>query len=185
MICVVAPWTIPMVPVPISLGSLAVYVAASVIDKKHGTAAVLVYVALGAFGVPVFTGFSGGFGKVAGVTGGYIVGYIVCALIVGLIVDALEKRAWAYPLAMFAGTLALYAFGTAWYMIQSGAGFAAALLGCVVPFLIGDTIKIVAASALCFRLRFLLKKLVLSEPRRKKNKPAEATPQSPSDGKSD
>lgn len=175
MICVISPWTIPMVPVPLSLGSFAVYVAACLLDKKHGTVAVVVFIALGAFGVPVFTNFRGGFAAVAGPTGGYIIGYVFCALIIGVIVDALEKHIWAYPVAMIAGTAALYAFGTAWYMIYAGVGLVPALLACVVPFLIGDAIKIVAATLLCFKLRFLLKKLIFGERRKKKNPAVEKT----------
>lgn len=176
MICVISPWTIPMAPVPLSLGSFAVYVASCLLDKKHGTVAVVAFISLGAFGVPVFTGFRGGFAAVAGPTGGYIIGYIFCALIIGLIVDALEKHIWAYPVAMVAGTAALYAFGTVWYMIYAGVGLVPALLACVVPFLIGDAIKITAATLLCFKLRFLLKKLVFGE-RRKKKKPAAEKPE--------
>lgn len=172
MICVLSPWSVSLGPIPLSFGSLAVYIASCLLDKKHGTAAVVVFVALGAFGVPVFTGFTGGFGKIAGPTGGYIVGYIFCALVIGLIVDALEKHIWAYPVAMIAGTAVLYAFGTAWFVLTTeGATVLSALAVCVVPFLIGDAIKIVASTVLCFKLRFLLKKLI-GGPKRKSKKPA-------------
>ena len=157
IICVLSPFAINIGPIPLSFGSLAVYIAACLINKWHGTAAVVVFVLLGAFGVPVFTNFSGGFHKIIGATGGYIVGYIPCALIIGLIVDLSEKHVWAYPIAMVAGTATLYACGTAWYMIQAGVSLLAALMACVVPFLIGDAIKIAAATALCFPLRKILK----------------------------
>ena len=157
IICVLSPFAINIGPIPLSFGSLAVYIAACLISKWHGIAAVVVFILLGAFGVPVFTNFTGGFHKIVGATGGYIIGYIPCALVIGLMVDALEKHIWAYPVAMVAGTAALYACGTAWYMIQSGVSLSAALMACVVPFLIGDAIKIVAATALCFPLRRILK----------------------------
>lgn len=168
VICALSPWSVMIGPVPLSFGSLAVYIAACLLDKKHGTVAVVVFVALGAFGVPVFTGFSGGFGKIAGPTGGYIVGYIFCAAVIGLIVDALEKRIWAYPLAMILGTVVLYAFGTAWFVIQAQTDWIYALSACVVPFLIGDAVKIAVASVLCYKLRFLLKKTIGSDRKRKK-----------------
>ena len=159
VICVMSPFAINIGPIPLSFGSLAVYIAACLIDKWQGTAAVVVFVLLGSFGVPVFTGFTGGFYKLVGATGGFIFGYIPCALVIGLIVDKLSRHIWAYPIAMLAGTAVLYACGTGWYMLQSGVSLTAALAACVVPFLIGDTIKIVAATALCFPLRQALKKL--------------------------
>ena len=176
IICALSPWSVMLGPIPLSFGSLAIYIASCLLDKKHGTVAVTVFVALGAFGVPVFTGFTGGFAKIAGPTGGYIIGYIFCALVIGLLVDALEKRIWAYPVAMIAGTAVLYAFGTAWFVFQSGADWLSALAVCVLPFLIGDAIKIVVATALCFKLRFLLKKLLGGSLKRKRKKPAADIP---------
>ncbi|MDE7395083.1 MAG: biotin transporter BioY [Clostridiales bacterium] len=117
LLCVLSPWAIPVGPVPISLGLLAVYIVSSLINFKYGAVAVTVFVLLGAFGVPVFTGFTGGFAKVAGPTGGYILGYLPCSLIIGLFVDRFEKRLWVYPLAMLAGTAVLYSFGTVWFVI--------------------------------------------------------------------
>ncbi len=169
IICVLSPIAINIGPIPLSFGTLAIYIASSLIDMKHGVAAVVVFVALGAVGVPVFTNWTGGFGRIAGPTGGYIIGYISMAFIIGLIVDRLNKHIWAYPVAMTVGTAVLYLFGTAWFMIQSGADLASALLACVVPFLIGDALKIVASTLLCFRLRRLVYKLILTDRREKKS----------------
>ena len=157
VICVMSPLAINIGPIPLSAGSFAVYIAACLIDKRHGTAAVLVFVLLGAFGVPVFTGFTGGFHKIIGPTGGFIFGYIPCAFIIGLIVDRFEKCVWAYPAAMTLGTLVLYSCGVGWYILQARVGLGAALMACVVPFLIGDAVKVIAATALCLPLRGILK----------------------------
>lgn len=165
IVCVLAPWTIPVGPVPISLATLGVYLACCVIDCKHGVVATLAYVLLGAIGVPVFSGGRGGFGVLAGPTGGYIVGYVFLAFVSGLLIDLFgrEKRVWVYPLAMIAGTVALYAFGTAWFMISTGSSsLGAALLTCVVPFLAGDGIKIAAATAVGYPVRRALKKTILT-----------------------
>lgn len=162
IICIAAPWSIPVGAIPLSLATLAVYVAASVMDWKHGTLAVLIYILIGAVGVPVFASFTGGVQKIAGVTGGFIIGYLPCAFITGIIVDRLENKKWAYPVAMLAGTAACYLCGTAWYMLQTGTGLLAALAVCVVPFLIGDAVKIVAASALAYPLRRVLKRQLAS-----------------------
>lgn len=163
IICAIAPWTVPIGPIPVSLATFGIYIASCVIDAKHGTVATIVYVVLGAIGVPVFSGARGGFGVMAGPTGGYIVGYVFLAVVTGLLIDFLgrEKRIWIYPIAMIAGTAVLYAFGTAWYMISTGAGIGAALIVCVLPFLIGDGIKIAAATAVGFPVRRALRKTVL------------------------
>ena len=158
LLCVLSPFALPIGPVPVSLGLLAVYIVSSLINFKYGIAATAVYVLLGAFGAPVFTGFAGGLGKIAGPTGGYILGYLPCSLLSGLIVDAGEKKLWVYPLAFVAGTAVLYAFGTAWFMLTAHARLLHALTVCVIPFLLGDALKIAAASALCHKLRFVLKK---------------------------
>ncbi len=153
IICVFSPFSLPVGPIPISLASFAVYIAAATLGMKKGTIAVCIYILIGAFGIPVFSGFSGGIAKVAGVTGGYIIGYVFCALVSGLIIDKFERDKKAYPMALIAGTAVLYAFGTAWFMVQTGNGLMESLMACVIPFLIGDAVKIIAASAVAYKLR--------------------------------
>ena len=169
IICVMSPFAVNVGPIPLSLGSLAVYIAAATIDKWHGTAAVLVFVLLGSFGVPVFTGFTGGFYKLIGPTGGFIFGYLPCAFIIGLIVDFADRKPWIYPIAMIAGTVVLYACGAGWYMLTASASLVTALSLCVVPFLVGDSIKIVAASILCYSLRQVLKRVLNLQRGKKQN----------------
>lgn len=154
LICVAAPFSIPMPGlVPISLATFAIYLAGGMLGGKRATIAVVLYILIGAVGMPVFSGFSGGFAKLLGVTGGYIIGYIPLALITGIFSDMPTKAHWTAPVGMVIGTIALYAFGTAWFMIATGSDFAAAMMSCVVPFLIGDAIKIVCASALTMPLK--------------------------------
>ena len=152
MICVFAPFSVPVGPIPISLASFAVYIA-SVLGAKKGCAAVGIYILIGALGLPVFSGFSGGISKIAGLTGGYIIGYMFCALLSGIIIERAGNKKSAYPMAFIIGTAVLYAFGTAWFMIQSGNGLYESLLACVIPFLIGDAVKIAAASVIVYRMR--------------------------------
>ena len=84
LICVAAPYAIPMPGlVPISLGTFAIYLTGAMLGGKRGTVAVCVYILLGAIGLPVFTGFAGGFAKLLGPTGGYIVGYVPLVLLTG------------------------------------------------------------------------------------------------------
>ncbi len=156
MLCVAGPLSISIGPIPLSLASFAVYLAGAVLGSRRGTAAVGVYLALGVIGLPVFSGFSGGFQKLAGVTGGYLVGYLPCAFLSGLGEKHGEsdpKEKLFLPLRMALGTLALYLTGTAWFMMQTGNSLAGALSLCVLPFLPGDAIKIIAATLLTPPLR--------------------------------
>ena len=153
VICVFAPFTIPIGAVPISLATFAVYLAAAVLGTKKGTLAVLIYILIGMAGVPVFSGFAGGIGKILGVTGGYIIGYIPCAFAIGVFTERFGGKNYIYPLALVIGTLILYSFGTAWFMVQSGNGLMQSLKVCVFPFLVGDAIKIAAASIVAIKLK--------------------------------
>lgn len=168
IICVCAPFSIPGLIVPISLATFAVYVAGGVLGAKRGALAVLVYILIGAVGLPVFSGFSGGLAKLFGVTGGYIIGYIPCALLSGLLYDRV-KKIWALPLGMAAGTAECYIFGTVWFILSTtlaagrpltGAAVAAAVMNCVVPFLVGDAIKIAAACAVVIPLKNELTRII-------------------------
>ncbi len=161
VICVAAPYSIPLPGlVPVSLATFAVYLAGALLGGKKGTLAVVIYILLGAVGLPVFSGFAGGFAKLLGVTGGYIIGYVPCALLTGIFADKFSHKVWAMPVGMVLGTAALYAFGTVWYMVETGSALGVALMGCVVPFLIGDAIKIALATALAFPLKSRLSSLI-------------------------
>lgn len=171
LICVVAPFSVPMPGlVPISLATFVIYITGGILGWKKGTLAVLIYVLLGAVGLPVFSGGAGGFAKLFGVTGGYIVGYIPCVLIGGLFIDLFYKKAksrnpfvngaWSIPVGMIAGTVVLYALGTVWFVIARGVTLEVAMASCVVPFLIGDAIKIVCATIVTVILRDRLGKIM-------------------------
>jgi biotin transport system substrate-specific component len=141
LICAAAPFSLPVGPVPISLATLVIYVAAGVLGAPRAALAVCVYIALGAMGLPVFSNFSGGLPKLVGATGGYIVGYIPLALISGAF---FKSRLFA--LGALAGTAVLYALGTAWFVFLTGNTLAFALSVCVVPFLLGDAAKIAVSA---------------------------------------
>jgi biotin transport system substrate-specific component len=144
--------------VPFTLQTFAVFCSLGLLGGRRGTAAILVYLLLGALGVPVFAGFSGGIGILFGTTGGYIIGFIF----VGLIYWAAEKLfGTKLPIriaAMVLGLAVCYAFGTVWFMLvyarSSGAIALATALGwCVLPFIVPDLIKMGLAVLLSERLR--------------------------------
>jgi biotin transport system substrate-specific component len=154
-ICVFAPFQIPIGPVPITLATFAVYVAAVSAGFRRAVAAVGIYIVLGVAGAPVFAGFSGGIHKLAGPTGGYIAGYLPCAAIAAFTADkfAAKRVNPAVPLGLIAGTVVMYALGTAWYVCVGGRAWGEAVTVCVTPFLVFDAVKIAMAAAVAGPLR--------------------------------
>ena len=144
--------------VPFTLQTFAVFMAVLVLGGKRGTLAVIVYLILGAAGVPVFAGFTGGFGILAGSTGGYLFGFILTAVIMWLMEPAGRSRPWIRILSMLIGLLACYTVGTIWFMAVYGRNTGSislmtALGWCVFPFIIPDLIKIGLAYTISPMLR--------------------------------
>lgn len=145
---VAAQLSIPVGPIPISLATLAVYLAGGVLGAGAGTLSQVVYLLLGAAGLPVFAGFHGGLSTLAGPTGGYLIGYVVCAAIVGAGASRFGRKPLPLVLSMVVGTLALYALGTAWFCFLTKRGLTESLALCVYPFLLGDAAKIAVSAFL-------------------------------------
>ena len=148
--------------VPFTLQTMGVFLAIGLLGGKRGTLAVLVYILMGVIGLPVFSGFSGGIGKLVGVTGGYIVGFLASALVMWAMETLLGKKKWALALSMVIGLLVCYAFGTAWFMVlytnSKGAITLGAVLGmCVIPYIIPDAVKIAVALLLTKALKRFVK----------------------------
>ena len=144
--------SIPIGEVPVTLQTFAICLTAAMLGWKRGTLAVFIYILLGAIGVPVFAGMSGGIGILAGPTGGYIIGFILTSLIVGFAADRRGRKALPLAIAMVAGVLACYVTGTIWFMVVTGMGLVESLMLCVVPFLLFDAAKIALAVLLSNRL---------------------------------
>jgi biotin transport system substrate-specific component len=160
IIAILGPWavSIPISPVPITLCTMGIYFVLYVLGLKLGTVSVILYVLLGAFGVPIFTNFSGGFGKLLGPTGGYIIGYVFLALICGLFLERFPDKLEMHIAGFVLGTLVLYLFGTLWLGYQMHLTFQAALMIGVVPYIPGDVGKLLIAMALGMPLKKQLKK---------------------------
>lgn len=150
LICVLAPLSIPIGPVPISLTNFVIYFSLYVLGWQRATITYLVYLLLGLVGLPVFSGFEGGLGKLAGPTGGYLIGFIFMAVISGLFLTIRKEQVvWNRIVGiagMIIGTLVAYAFGTAWFCYSTGTGLSVALAMCVIPFIPGDLVKIALAA---------------------------------------
>lgn len=147
VICVLSPFTIPLPfsPVPISLTIFAIYLGLYALNWKWGTVSILLYILIGLVGVPVFSGFSGGPGKLLGPTGGYIIGYIFVGIIAGWFIDKSDKI-YMHAIGMVIGVAVCYAFGTAWFInVMDGYTVASALAACVIPFVPADIVKMILA----------------------------------------
>lgn len=148
--------------IPFTLQTMGVFLAIGLLGGKRGTIAVLVYILMGAVGLPVFSGFSGGLGKLLGMTGGYIVGFLVSALLMWAMEALFGSKKWVLPVSMVVGLIACYAFGTAWFLAvytsSKGAITLGAVLGmCVIPYIIPDAIKIAVALLLTKALKRFVK----------------------------
>lgn len=167
LMAVISPFSIPIGPIPLSLATLILYLLGALLMPIESVSAIMVYLVLGLMGLPVFSGFAGGAEKLVGPTGGFLIGYLFCIGIESLMITKWNRK-WIYPLAMVLGTIVLYAFGLSWFLImmQGKKTFLQALMVCVVPFLLGDSIKIVIATLLSYVLRPLLEKQALSRTRR-------------------
>lgn len=148
--------------IPFTMQTFAVFFVLSALGGECGTLAIIVYVLLGAVGVPVFAEFTSGIGILLGNTGGYIVGFIFMGLAYWLIVGILGKKQWVEIFAMVMGIVVLYSFGTVWFMIvyarSNGAvGLAMVLSWCVIPFIVPDLIKLGLALTLVRRLSPVLR----------------------------
>ena len=154
----VCSWISIPATVPFTLQTFAVFCSLGLLGGKRGTAAILVYLLLGALGVPVFAGFSGGIGILFGTTGGYLLGFILMGLIYWLGEQLSRDSRGVRIVSMILGLLLCYAFGTAWFMLvyarQSGViALGTALAWCVIPFLLPDLVKLALALLLSGRLR--------------------------------
>lgn len=145
--CILGPLSlaIPISPVPISFTNLAVYFTIYVLGTKNGTISYLIYLLLGLVGLPIFSGFSGGAGKLFGPTGGYLIGFIFMALICGFFIEKWSAKLYLHFIGMILGTAVCYLFGTVWLAFQANMDFSAALAAGVIPFIPGDLVKIIIA----------------------------------------
>ncbi len=157
----VCSWISIPTTVPFTLQTFAVFFVLLALGGRRGTIAAVVYVLLGAVGLPVFAGFKGGIGALLGNTGGYILGFILMGLIYMLITRIMGEKTVVTIIALVIGLAVCYAFGTAWfmyvYMRDTGAvGVMTVLSWCVIPFLLPDLLKMALAFVISKRVRPML-----------------------------
>lgn len=150
LMCICGWISIPLGNLSFTLQTFALFLALLTLGGKGGTAAVTVYLTLGAVGLPVFSGFRGGIGALLGVTGGYLWGFLVACLVFWLITGIYGARA-KIP-AVLTAILSVYVCGTVWFMVYAPSGFWFILAQSVLPYLIPDAIKIFLAFWIARRL---------------------------------
>lgn len=154
----VCSWISVPAEVPFTLQTFAVFCTIGILGGYRGVFSILVYILLGAVGIPVFSGMKGGAGVLFGATGGYIIGFIFIALVCMAAEKVFGKHLAVSIAAMLVGLLVCYAFGTAWFMYiytrKNGAvTLAKALRLCVIPFIIPDILKLILAVLVSGRIR--------------------------------
>ena len=167
LLAVGAAITLPFGPVPFTLQTLMLILIVLILTPQETVAAVGGYLLLGAIGLPLFSGFRGGFGILLGPTGGFLMGFFVAALLVAALRGAFGPKATGKKgsLALDVASiliviLSYYAFGLAWFMSLTGSTLTGALGLCVLPFLIPDAIKAAAAFICAQPVRIALKRAV-------------------------
>lgn len=170
LLCIISPFAVvfPFSPVPISLTTLMLYLSVYIVGRRDAVISCGIYLLIGLVGMPVFSGFTGGIGKVLGPTGGYMIGYLFLTFISGWFVEKWSggsqnsvsknddcchmpegKRVEAWltfimqGIGMALGTVVCYLFGSLWLSYQAGMAFSAALKVGALPFIPGDMVKIV------------------------------------------
>ncbi|MBX3038046.1 MAG: biotin transporter BioY [Anaerolineales bacterium] len=137
---------IPLQPVPITGQTFAVLLVGALLGSKRGAIAMIAYIFQGGMGLPFFAGGASGLSILTGATVGYLVGFVGAAYIIGLLAErGLERSVKTSLIPFFIGTVIIYAFGVTWLAIVLN-NFSQAIQFGLLPFLISDAIKLVAAA---------------------------------------
>jgi biotin transport system substrate-specific component len=140
--------TIPNEPVPYTLQTFGVLVVGGALGLRRGAASTFLYVALGLVGLPFFAESRGGTAVIFGTTGGYLIGFVVAGALVGRLAElGWDRRIGGALGATLVGTIAIYAIGVPWLAVVSGKGLSFAIANGLLPFVVWDTVKLIAAAA--------------------------------------
>lgn len=150
--------SIPTGDIAFTFQTFGVFLTLGLLGGKRGTAAIWVYLCMGAIGLPVFTGFRGGLGVLMGATGGYIAGFLALGLVFWLVTALFPGKTWANTLGFLLGLVCCYALGTGWFYftwLQEGSSLSLGLIlaKCVLPYLLPDVIKLWLALVLTKRIK--------------------------------
>lgn len=164
LLCICAWIGFPLGDVFVTMQTLGLFLTLGTLGGKNGCLVCLLYLLLGAVGLPVFSGFRGGLGTLFGATGGYILGFLAAALTYWMITGLLGQRLPVRVMASMLGLAVCYSLGTLWYALvwTNGSGLSLGLIlgKCVLPYLLPDLIKLSLALAATGKL----KRIILPSP---------------------
>ena len=145
---------IPLPPVPITLQTLFAGLAGALLGARLGALSQVIYLLIGIIGLPVFAGGKAGLGVLFGPTGGYLIGFVAGAWVIGALMNLKKAPGFGWTTAaLVAGTAVIYIFGVAQLSLVAKISVNKAISVGVLPFLIGDVVKILAAAYVVKRVR--------------------------------
>lgn len=145
---------IPLPPVPITLQTLFMGMAAILLGGRLGALSQGIYILLGILGLPVFAGGKAGIGVLLGPTGGYLIGFIVAAFVIGWMAGKKKQAGFVWLVfSLLVGTAVVYLLGVLQLALVARLTLVKALALGVLPFLIGDVFKILLTALLAIKLR--------------------------------
>ncbi len=145
ILCIFCVLTVPIGTVPVSMATFAIMLTAIILGPKKGSISVIIYILLGSVGLPVFSGFKGGFQVLVGPTGGYIWSYIFMVLLIGSVTKKYANSRIIIFISCVASIIICYIFGTVQFALVQGTSFVSALSVCVLPFIPFDILKAILA----------------------------------------
>lgn len=156
VICLCSWITVPLGSIPFTLQTFGVFLALRFLGGQKGTLSIIIYLLLGASGLPVFSNFGAGIGKILGPTGGYLLGFIFSGITV-ILLEKVDKRIKYFRiLTDIIAAAVYYALGTAWFYlfigVKNGMSIFAVLSACVIPFVLPDIVKIAAAEIIALKI---------------------------------
>lgn len=154
IIAVMAQISIPMpAGVPMTMQTFAITLTAIILGAKKGALASLVYVVLGAIGLPVYANFSGGLQDLVGPTGGFLWSFPLMAFLIGLGAEKYHRSRAAFVACLTAGTVLNYIAGVLFFCLITKATVMAGIAACVLPFLPTTIIKAVLAAVIGLNIK--------------------------------
>lgn len=138
---------LPFTPVPITLQTLLVLLSGAMLGARYGALSMIIYLLLGVIGLPVFAGGKSGIAHLLGPTGGFLLSFPIAAFVIGKL-TAKTKKLPTLLFAMFIATLIIYIIGATQGMVVTRLGLNAIFMGWILPFIIGDAIKIILAASI-------------------------------------
>ena len=147
LLAISAQFKIPLYPVPITGQTLVVLLIGMTFGARLGGITMAAYLFEGALGLPVFAGGASGIATLMGPTGGYLFGFLLASVVMGYLAErGMGRTAVSTVAAMIIGNCVIYVCGALW--LSNFIGFGQAIAAGVLPFLYGDTLKLIIAAGL-------------------------------------